>query len=51
MLAGYILFETIPLPRTFIGAAIIIAAGVYIYYREKVKGQMIATDTPTVNRW
>ena len=30
--------------------AIIIAAGVYIYYREKVKGQMIATDTPTVNR-
>ena len=50
MLAGYILFETIPLPRTFFGATIIIAAGVYIYYREKVKGQMIATDTPTVNR-
>ena len=46
MLAGYILFETIPVPRTFIGAAIIIGAGFYIYYREKVKGQMIATDVP-----
>ena len=46
MLAGYILFETIPVPRTFIGAAIIIGAGLYIYYREKIKGQMIATDVP-----
>ena len=50
MLAGYILFETVPLPRTFVGATIIIAAGFYIYYREKIKGRMIATDTPTVNR-
>ena len=31
MLAGYILFETVPVPRTFIGAAIIIGAGFYIY--------------------
>ena len=46
MLAGYILFETVPVPRTFLGAAIIIAAGFYIYFREKVRGQMIATDTP-----
>ena len=46
MLAGYILFETIPVPRTFVGAAIIIGAGFYIYFREKVRGQMIATDTP-----
>ena len=46
MIAGYILFETIPEPRTFIGAAIIIAAGVYIYFREKVRGQLIASDTP-----
>ena len=46
MIAGYILFETIPTPRTFAGAVIIIAAGVYIYFREKVKNQMIATDTP-----
>mgnify|MGYP001207052232 FL=1 len=46
MLAGYILFETVPVPRTFIGAAIIIGAGFYIYFREKVRGQMIATDTP-----
>ena len=46
VLAGYILFETIPVPRTFFGASIIIGAGVYIYFREKVRGQMIATDTP-----
>ena len=46
MLAGYILFETVPVPRTFIGASIIIGAGFYMYYREKIKGQMIATDTP-----
>ena len=47
MVAGYILFETIPVPRTFLGATIIIGAGAYIYFREKVRGQMIATDTPT----
>ena len=46
VLAGYILFETIPVPRTLFGACIIIGAGVYIYFREKVRGQMIATDTP-----
>ena len=46
MLAGYILFETVPVPRTFVGAAIIIGAGFYIYFREKVRGQMIASDTP-----
>ena len=46
MLAGYILFETIPEPRTFAGAALIIAAGIYIYIREKKRDQMIATDTP-----
>jgi len=43
---GDILFETIPVPRTLFGACIIIGAGVYIYFREKVRGQMIATDTP-----
>jgi drug/metabolite transporter (DMT)-like permease len=46
MIAGYILFETIPQTRTFIGAALIIGAGIYIYMREKIKDQMIATDTP-----
>ena len=45
--AGYLLFETIPVPRTFIGTALIIGAGFYIFFREKVTGRMIATDTPT----
>ena len=46
MIAGYILFKTIPETNTFIGSAIIIAAGVYIYIREKARDQMIVTDTP-----
>ncbi len=46
MLAGYFLFQDIPTYRTFIGVILIIGAGVYIYIREKVKDQMIATDTP-----
>ena len=46
MIAGYILFETIPTTRTLIGAIIIISAGVYIYFREKARNQMIATDIP-----
>jgi hypothetical protein len=29
-----------------VGVSIIIGAGVYIYLREKVKDQMIVTDTP-----
>ena len=50
IIAGYALFKTIPEVRTLFGAAIIVLAGIYIYFREKVKGQMIATDTPTPNR-
>ena len=47
ILAGYLLFDTIPVPRTFIGTALIVGAGFYIFFREKVTGQMIATDAPT----
>jgi drug/metabolite transporter (DMT)-like permease len=46
ILTGYILFNDIPTTRTFIGVSIIISAGIYIYFREKVKDQMIVTDTP-----
>jgi hypothetical protein len=35
-----------PTLRTFIGVSIIITAGIYIYLREKIKDQMIVTDTP-----
>jgi len=40
------LFDNMPTLRTFIGVSIIIGAGIYIYLREKVKDQMIVTDTP-----
>ena len=46
ILIGFILFDNIPTMRTFIGVSIIIGAGIYIYFREKVKDQMIVTDTP-----
>ena len=46
IIIGYLLFNDIPTARTFIGVALIIGAGVYIYIREKAKDQMIASDTP-----
>ena len=46
IIIGYILFDNIPTLRTFVGVSIIIGAGIYIYLREKVKDQMIVTDTP-----
>ena len=46
ILIGYILFNNIPTPRTFIGVSIIIGAGIYIYIREKTKDHLVATDTP-----
>ena len=46
ILTGFILFNNIPTTRTFIGVSIIIGAGIYIYFREKIKDQMIVTDTP-----
>ena len=46
IIIGYLLFNDIPTIRTFIGVALIIGAGVYIYIREKARDQMIASDTP-----
>ncbi len=46
MIPGYFLFNEIPSGRTFLGVACIIAAGIYIYLREKVREQYIATETP-----
>ena len=46
IITGYLLFNDIPTIRTLIGVMIIIGSGVYIYVREKVRDQMIITDTP-----
>ena len=46
MIPGYFLFNEIPSGRTFFGVACIIAAGIYIYLREKARDQYIATETP-----
>ena len=46
IITGYLLFQDVPTFRTFFGAGLIIGAGVYIYFRERLKNQMIAIDTP-----
>ena len=46
MIPGYLLFNEIPTLRTFIGVGCIIAAGIYIYMREKARDHYIATKTP-----
>ena len=46
MIPGYFLFDEIPSTRTFVGVACIMAAGIYIYLREKIRDQYIATETP-----
>ncbi len=40
---GYIVFGDIPSTATFIGAAVIIAAGLYIFLREQAQGRRNAT--------
>ena len=39
-----------PSGKTFLGVGFIISAGIYIYFREKVRDQYIATETPA-RRW
>ena len=46
MIPGYLLFKEIPSLKTFLGVGCIIAAGIYIYVREKARDQYIATKTP-----
>ncbi|MDC0461085.1 DMT family transporter, partial [Candidatus Pelagibacter sp.] len=46
MIPGYFLFNEIPSLRTLIGVICIISAGVYIYFREKIRDQYIASETP-----
>ena len=46
IITGYLLFNDIPSIRTFIGVLLIISAGIYIYIREKIRDQYIATENP-----
>jgi drug/metabolite transporter (DMT)-like permease len=47
MIPGYFLFSEIPSLRTLIGVICIISAGVYIYFRERVRKQYVASKIPT----
>ena len=46
MIPGYFLFSEIPSFRTLLGVICIISAGVYIYFRERVRKQYVASKTP-----
>jgi len=46
MIPGYLLFSEIPSLRTLVGVICIISAGVYIYFRERVRDQYVASKTP-----
>jgi drug/metabolite transporter (DMT)-like permease len=46
MIPGYFLFSEIPSLRTLLGVFFIISAGVYIYFRERVRKQYVASKTP-----
>jgi drug/metabolite transporter (DMT)-like permease len=45
---GYAVFGDVPSPATIIGAAIIIAAGFYIFLRERELGREDAAVSPPV---
>ena len=47
ILFGYVFFGDLPAPLTLLGAAIIVAAGLFIYFRErKVAGEMSSDVVP-----
>ena len=46
MIPGYFLFSEIPSLRTLLGVICITSAGVYIYFRERVRKQYVASKTP-----
>ena len=46
MIPGYFLFSEIPSLRTLLGVICIISAGVYIYFREGVRKQYVASKIP-----
>ena len=45
-LIGWLYFKEIPTLSTIIGIIIIVSSGIYIFLREKVRRQMIASDIP-----
>jgi drug/metabolite transporter (DMT)-like permease len=45
-LIGWLYFDEIPTLNTVIGILIIVSSGIYIFVREKVKDQSIATEKP-----
>ena len=45
-LIGWLYFQEIPNLNTIIGILIIVSSGIYIFMREKIQDQSIATEKP-----
>jgi drug/metabolite transporter (DMT)-like permease len=46
-IAGYLLFGNVPDTGTLLGAAIVVASGIYVFNRERVKGVVTTTPAPS----
>ncbi|GGB61703.1 hypothetical protein GCM10011316_37120 [Roseibium aquae] len=43
---GYLIFSDVPSWATLAGASVVVASGLFILYRERVKGTAVATELP-----
>ncbi len=43
---GYFVFGDVPKPLTLVGAAIIVAAGLFIFFREAKRGAEVVLEVP-----
>lgn len=48
-IAGYLVFHTLPTPRTAVGAAIIVASGLYIWSRERAGRARVKPPRPDIS--
>lgn len=48
-IAGYLVFSTLPTPRTAIGAMIIVASGLYIWNRERAGRARVKSPRPDIS--
>jgi drug/metabolite transporter (DMT)-like permease len=46
IVGGYLVWGNVPSPSEAIGMALIVGSGMFLYYREHLRGQAVAAETP-----
>ena len=46
IVCGYVFWGDVPLPKEALGMTLIVGSGLYLFYRENLKGQQAATESP-----